>query len=217
MKPTDINRITEEEIIRAIQQVGDDSEIIEALKSTSEQELQAILQRERDKKPKKKTIRLWLYSVTSAAAVVLILLLLNIFRNDLSQNLYTAYFDVPAYQQGASRGTSEISDTFFDLYNKGQYKEALNTIKPVSEVDLADDLLLKFYASISYMKINEIPKAIKYLSELHETHPEWQEVQWYLALSYLKAKQTDKAKELLQTIDDEKYAGKAKELLGKMK
>jgi len=211
------NRVTEQEIIQTIRRIGEDSEIVEAFKSTSERELKALLQKERDKKSKAKKIQLWLYSTSSVAAILLILLLMNIYKKDSSYNLYTAYFEMPAYQSGVSRGTSNISKSFFDYYNQGLYKEALNEIKTVSDEDMADEPLLKFYASVSYMKTNNIPKATKYLSELHEANPDLPEVQWYLALAYLKERQTDKAKSLLQSIDDKMYADKAKELLEKLK
>ena len=216
MELTNKNSVTEEKIIQTIRQVGEDSEIVEAFKSVSEQELWAILQREKNKKPKAKKIQFWFYSISSVAAILLILLLLNIFKRDSSYNLYTAYFEMPETQSGISRGASKISESFFDYYSKEQYKEALDEIKSVNEEDLADNLMLKFYVSVSYMKANNIPKAIKYLSELHETNPDLSEVQWYLALAYLKEKQIDKAKALLQSIDDKMYADKAKEVLKKL-
>jgi len=216
MESKNKNRVTEEEIIHTIRQVGEDSEIVEAFKSVSEQELKTLLQRRRNKKPESKKVQLWLYSISSAAAILLILFLLNVFKRDSSYNLYTTYFEMPVVQSGISRGTSKISESFFDYYNKGQYKEALDEIKPVSEEDLADDPMLKFYASISYMKTNNIPKAVKYLSELNEANPDSGQIQWYLALAYLKEKQTDKAKALLQSIDGNIYADKAKELLKKL-
>jgi len=217
MGTTNKNGVTEGEIIQTIRQVGEDSEIVEAFKSVSEQELKALLQKERNKKTKSKKIQLWFYSISSAAAVLFILLLLNIFKKDSSDKLYTASFAMPAYQSGISRGTSKISDAFFDYYSKGQYKEALDEIKTVGEEDLADDPMLKFYASVSYMKTNNIPKAVKYLSELHEANPDSGQIQWYLALACLKEKQTDKAKAMLQSINDKIYAGKAKELLENLK
>ena len=217
MKSTNINKITEKEIKDAICQVGKDKEVIDAFKSISEQELKTILQRERNKKSQTKTVQIWLFSVSSVAASLLVVLTLTVFKKDPSQNLYMAYFDMPAYLSETSRGSSGISETFFDFYNKELYEKALDEIKPVGEDDLAEEPLLKFYVSVCYMKANDISKATKYLSELHDTCPHCQEVQWYLALGYLHEKQTDKAKELLQKIDDKMYTGKAKELLEKLK
>jgi len=218
MESTDKNRVTEDEIIQTIRQVGEDSEIVEAFKSTSEEDLKAILQREKDRKSGTKIIRLWLYSISSAAAILLIMLLLNIFNKDFYyNNLYKASFEMPVCESGLSRGASDVSESFYDFYNNGLYKEALDAIKPISEEDLTDDAMLKFYVSVCYMKTKDIPKAAKYLSELHEAHPDSGEVQWYLALACLKEKQTDKAKALLQAINDKIYADKAKELLRKLK
>ena len=208
MEAKEKNRITEEEIIHAIHRVGEESEIIETFKSVSEQDFKTIVERERNKKRNAQRVKLWLYSVASAAAVILVLLMLTVFKDDSSNKLYMAYFEMP--ENIISRGSS----TFSDLYDQGQYKEALESVE---EEDLANDVSLKFYVSVCYMKTENIPQAIQYLSELHKAYPNWQEVQWYLALCYLKEKQTEKASGLFQNIDDEDYIDKVKDILEKMK
>ena len=208
METMDTNRITEKEIIRAINQVREESEIIETFKAVSEQDFKTIVERERYKKHKAPSVKLWLYTVTSAAAVFLVLLMLNVFKNNSSKSLYLAYFEMP--ETTISRGSS----TFCDLYDQGLYKEALGSF---NEEDVENDVLLKFYVSACYMKTENCPKAIQYLTELHKAYPDWQEVQWYLALCYLKEKQPAKAKELFQNIDDEEYIDKVKDILGKLK
>ena len=208
MESTNKNKVTEEEIIRAIRQVGEDSEIMEAFKAVSEQEFKTIVERERYKKHKAPSVKLWLYPAVSVAAVLLVLLMLNVFKTNSYQNLYAAYFEMP--ESTISRGSS----TFSDLYDKELYKEALAS---VDEEDIENAVLLKFYVSVCSMKMEDFPKAIQNLTELHKAYPDWQEVQWYLALCYLKEKQPAKAKELFQKIDDEEYIDKAKDILGKLK
>ena len=241
------DKITEEEIIRAIRQVGEDAEIIEAFKSVSEQELREILEKERHKPETKifpevapshplsvlvhpasearsqvtsrrpaKTMKRWLIAVASIAAVFLVILLLKYLYTPSGletsyQTLYTTSFEMPKGLVPRSK-----SD-FFDLYNKGLYKEALS----VQETNRyfvfnKQDYELKFYVSVCYMYNEDFQKAIQYLSELHKAVPDWQKVQWYLALCYLNQKEADKAKELLQNINNEEYADKAKEILKKL-
>jgi len=208
MEKVDKKRITEDEIIHAVRQAEKESEIIEAFKSVSEQNFRIIVERERSKKRNAQKVKLWLYPVISVAAVLLALLMLTIFKEDTSKSLYLAYFEMP--ESIISRGNT----TFSDYYDKGLYKEALESI---NEEDFANDILLKFYVSVCYMKMEDVSKAKKYLSEIHKAYPDWQEVQWYLALCYLKEKQTDQAKELLQNIDDEEYNKRSKAVLGKLK
>lgn len=219
MKSTDKNKITEEEIKDAICQVESDREILEAFKSVSQRDLRVILQQERNKKTKAKTLQIWLYSVSSIAASLFVVLMLTVFKKDSSQNqiLYATCFDMPEYKQVTSRGVSEIDSIFFDFYNKEQYEDALNVIKSLSEDDLTDEPELKFYAAVSYMRTRDMQQAIKYLSELYNNELGGQEVQWYLALSYLYENQTNKSKVLLQKIDDGGYTGRAKDLLEKLK
>ena len=168
-------------------------------------------------KVKTKTAKILFYSASSVAASILIILMLTIFKKESPQNLYMAYCDMPVFTPETSRGTSETVDAFFDLYNKGLFDEALDTIKLLGDEDLNEEPLMKFYVSACYLKSNDLSKAKKYLSELNKDYPKWQEVQWYLSLVYLKEGQTNEAKKILQKIDDEKYAGKAKELLEKLK
>ena len=210
------NRITEKEIMHAIHLVGKESGIIETFQSVSEQDFKTIVERVRNKRHRAQRVKLWLYPIASVAAVVLVLLMLTIpkfnyypiFKDDSSKSLYIAYFEMP--EMIISRGSSAFSD----FYDKGQYKEALES---VDVDDFTNDVLLKFYVSACYMNTGNMQKAIQYLYELHKAYPNWQEVQWYLALCYLKEKQTDKAKELLQYIDEEEHIDKAQAILGKLK
>ena len=206
------DKITEDEIIRAIRQVGEDAKIIEAFKSVSEQELREILEKERNSvasRHSQKRVKFWIYTAVSIAAVFLVILMLNVLKTNSSQKIYTAYFEMP--EGIVPRSSSE----FFDLYNKGQYK-TLSVKKTFSKQELEDNEL-KFYLSVCHMKNEEFQTAIQYLSELHRAVPDRQDVQWYLALCYLKLKEKDKAKELFQNINNEKYADKAKEILKKLK
>ena len=57
MESSNKNRITEEEIIRAIRQVGENTNIIEAFKSVSEEELKEILERDKNKKLKARKMK----------------------------------------------------------------------------------------------------------------------------------------------------------------
>jgi len=241
------DKITEEEIIHAIRQVGEDAEIIEAFKSVSEQELREMLEKERYKnnqpetkeiglypppaammpsvarvksrasmnhaalKRSNKRLKFWLYTAVSIAAVFLVILMLNVLKTNSYQDLYAAKFEMP--EGIVPRSGSD----FFDLYNKGRYKEALSVQETSSEAYLAENYELKFYVSVCYMYKKEFRKAIQYLSELHKAVPDRQDVQWYLALCYLKQKETDKAIELLQNINNEEYADKSKEILEKLK
>ena len=210
MKPTDKNKVTEDEIIRAIRQVGEDAEVIEAFKSVSEQDLRAILQRERNRKPKIKTMRLWLYSVSAAAAVLLLLFVLDIFKTDNThQELFFASFEMPSAP--TIRGTSN----FFELYNEELYEEALASIDKENL-----DPLLKFYVSVILMNRGDMPQAIELLSErlvTATTSFELNRIRWYLALAYLHENEIDRAKELLQSIDSGGYLERARELLRRLK
>jgi tetratricopeptide (TPR) repeat protein len=220
MKPTDKNRVTEDEIIRAIRQVNEDAEIVEAFKSVSEHDLRAILQRERNRKPKAKRVQMWLYAVSSAAAILLLLFVLDVFRTDDTNqqlfaegtHLFAETFRMP---QGDYTFRGDTMGNFFDLYNKGLFGEALASISTIPKEDLHP--LLKFYASVILMKIGDMPKAIELLSELHAARPHQANIRWYLALAYLHENQIDKTKELLRGIDDGEYLERARELLRRLR
>ena len=214
MESTDKNIITDDEIIHAIRQVNEDVEIVEAFKSVSEQDLRAILQQERNRKPKVKRVQMWLYAVSSAAAILLLLFVLDVFKtDDTNQQLFAEFFaEMPPGDYTFRGGT--MGD-FFDLYNKGLFGEALASISTIPKEDLHP--LLKFYASVILMKMGDMPKAIELLSELHAARPHQANIRWYLALAYLHENQTDKTKKMLRGIDDGEYLERARELLRRLK
>lgn len=75
----------------------------------------------------------------------------------------------------------------------------------------------KFYIGVSYLNINDIDNAIKYLEEIeNETDKEFfNDTQWYLALCYTKVNKISNAKKLLQNIikSNSGYKAKAEKLL----
>ena len=72
------------------------------------------------------------------------------------------------------------------------------------------------------METNETKQAIQLLNESLEKNGEgweyYQDAQWYLALAYIRSKQTKEAKNILQQIvaDERVYFERAKELLQRL-
>jgi hypothetical protein len=226
--------ISDAEIVNAIRQVGKDREAIEMLKSISKSDLKALLQKEQNKKTGEKSVRLMIYSISSAAAILALVFLLNFFNNKPNQSLYQAYFELPTnqYFDLTSRGIPEIAELsqesknlithFFELYDEKRYDTALSLLtSKFSDEELKQYPELLFYVSICQLELDkstEVEKNLKFLSELGDSYPYYQEVDWYLSLTYLKKGQKEQAKKLLEKIkdDDGHYAKKASDLLNEL-
>ncbi|MDR0864255.1 MAG: hypothetical protein LBO74_04905 [Candidatus Symbiothrix sp.] len=223
--------INDKEIANAVRQVGKDKEAIKTFKSISELDLRNLLQKERNGKTSKKPIRLALYSISSAAAIVALVFLLNIFHNNPDTSLYQAYFEVPTndYFDSSERGVSETAQlspsdqnvitTFFKNYENKKYNDALQLLTSrFDENELQQMPELLFYVSICQLADNKISMAKKNLLFLNDFNPDWQDVNWYLSLTYLKEGKKDDAKTLLAKIknDGGVHAEKAANLLNEL-
>lgn len=153
-----------------------------------------------------------------AAAVVLLLIPLFLFleRDRSSEKLFSQYFapyDVPA------TGDSSASSAALQHYEKENYALAL----PLWEKMLGknpSDAAAQFYTGNSQLALNHTQDAIASFEAVIEQAPNQyvEEAEWYLALSYLKANRTGKARQSLKKIaaSPHPYQQQARQVLGKL-
>lgn len=212
-------------IIGATKKVGKEQDLseIETLRQASADDIRKLAER---KNPN--LVLKTVYWVTSSAAVILLAFTINHFykANSPSQQLFAAYYEPYYDDAGTHRGGSFISgeDSLLltkamDLYENKNYAEALKVFNNISD-NYTNDIAL--YKAISLLETNETKQAIQLLiGEIEKNGEGWeyyQDAQWYLALAYIKSKQTKEAKEILQQIvaDERVYFEKAKELLQRL-
>jgi len=234
------NNISEDEIISAIKQAGKDKDSIRALQSISKSDLEDLLERESGQqvgqdsggfRQENSYMNYILYSAISIAAIIVIVVTINIFIDKPGEELFLAYYAIPDNEITISRGgVSDLSlesqkaiDDFYDLYGKMQYSDAIMLVTSTfSDGELRKNPELLFHISICQLEINKTSDAERnliQLSELGDSFSYFQAVDWYLALTYLKRNEIEKATGLLEQIKDDGryYSNKAAEILVKLK
>lgn len=222
-------------IVEAVRKVGDQRSI-GLLKSLSEEELKDILSHKNDAQPARphSIIRWMVYGTMAAAAVFALFFLADVFKpEEQGQQLYAAYFEAaPNEYATVSRGipemnrfdepTQKIIIDAFGLYDQKEYKKALQRfLEATKNIVPGDSPELFFYISICQLETGRIKDAIGNLEKLNildNSYPYHQDVDWYLALAYLKNEQIDKATDILTNIvqDNGYYEDYAKKILKKL-
>ena len=160
-------------------------------------ELQAL---ENEKWGKKTTKKQWLY----IAASIIVLLGISMFfvnQGNSSEKLYASYFEpYPNTVAPVVRSTSQkdIKNDAFSAYELGNYKKASQLFSELSQQTEEEYAL--FYNAMSLMMTDEIEQATLILADTSWNEEYSGKSTWYLALCYLKQKETQKSKKLLQDI-----------------
>lgn len=184
----------EDLIAKVIRQVGHEKDIqdIETLRSFT-----VGMKR-------KSKIRRYLFPVTSIAALFALLFSLNIYHNNrIMDNVFATYYEPLEYDQElASRGNDFVSPELtsaMNAYQKKEYKVALQKFNAMLNID--KEFIL--YKAICLIETKQLPEAIDLLNQLvsdGEGTEYWQQANWYLAISYLKKHEKDKAMQLFEKI-----------------
>lgn len=220
-------------IIGATRKVGQKSDMadIELMRQASLSEIEELIAHKGIAVETKKTPilskRTALWSLSGIAAIFLAVIIININKqnnNNINQ-LYSSYYQpLPLTGEvGPTRGGTELSNADdqlikdgLDLYNQKKYTEALTKFNQVSEGRQGS---VAVFSAISLLETGKAKQAVRQLetaiSDYGEGWENYQDAQWYLALAYLKNKQTKNAKKLLNTIvlGDKYYAKQALDLL----
>lgn len=153
---------------------------------------------------RKSKIRRYLFPVTSIAALFALLFSLNIYHNNrIMDNVFATYYEPLEYDQElASRGNDFVSPELtsaMNAYQKKEYKVALQKFNAMLNID--KEFIL--YKAICLIETKQLPEAIDLLNQLvsdGEGTEYWQQANWYLAISYLKKHEKDKAMQLFEKI-----------------
>jgi len=148
-----------------------------------------------------------------AASVILLLGTIFFFNQginnqELFEEHYSSYPNI--YTQ---KGTSDDDKTLFEktmiLYDAKQYKLAQQNFETInSERELTDGE--HFYYGITLLELNTPKAALVQFKNITDTSsPLYKDTQWYLALTYIKENDVDKAKVVLTELQD--IVGKKKQ------
>lgn len=161
------------------------------------------------------------YLKWAAALAVLAVLSLVVYLNISNSNkdLFLAYYTTyPNVESPVSRSDAG-GEAVWRLYERGDYKQAYQLFEQALENDGAD-IASRFYLGICALEINKLTVAEEAFAKVasDKEGAYFEQAQWYLALTYLKAGKQDAAIQRLEEIIAVKssYDEKAKALLGEL-
>ncbi len=196
-------------------QVNFEKSTQEAIKRNERADLKRFLQGV-DIPKQNKTFQ-WIAIAASFIGIVLISIFsIYYYSSTDSSNLYAEYFQpYPNEVAPLVRGENDDSpiSEAFNAYELENYELSANLFENINE----DYSLL--YAGISNLELNQNQKAIDQLKTLSLQNGKYQDAaEWYLALAYLKNNETEKAKELLNSIvqNHQQFSEQASELLERL-
>jgi hypothetical protein len=162
------------------------------------------------------------YLKWAAAVAVLAVLSLIVYLNTNNSNkdLFLAYYTpYPNVESPVSR--SEVGgEAVWQLYENGNYNEAYRQFEQAIIIN-SQDLASQFYFGICALEINKLTAAEEAFATVasDKAGTYFEQAQWYLALTYLKAGKQDAAIQGLEkiTTSNSGYSNKARALLGELK
>jgi tetratricopeptide (TPR) repeat protein len=163
----------------------------------------------------------------SAAAIVLLVVISSvvytIFSVPSNDRLFSQYYqkyEADIVTRSAVTTDANALISAIQLYDKGNYDGAISKFEDILKVD-KDNTAAHFFIGVSYIETNHLDKAIKNLSFVISQNDTAfiEHAEWYLALCYVKTKQTAKANTLLTKIAGRQtfYKLMAMEVLKKLK
>lgn len=164
-------------------------------------DLKKKLQSFETSKPKGKSYKIWY----AAASIILICGLGFYFTQTSTNTIYNDYYQsYPNVVAPTVRGENNDdikSEAFFE-YDNGNYEKSLELFSKIYSTD-KDDYAL-FYKALSLMELGKTNEAITSFNEfdLSKNNSFTPFVKWYLALSYVKENQKEKAITLLKSLSE---------------
>ena len=138
------------------------------------------------------------YWAAAAAVLLLIPVYLWLKANPANERLFAVYF-VP-YQQAAGQPVAQDPlSRALRQYRDKNYAQALPMLEQIVEKGGVSDSALFYKANVN-LQLDQPQEAIAGLRKITVQSGFHEEAQWYLALAYLQANETGKAKEIVSEI-----------------
>lgn len=163
--------------------------------------------------------RWWLAAAASVVLIMAFTLWMSGLFDTSSENLYSQYYEKPAYSGTRGTGDNTLSEAG-NMYNTDRFEDAAYRFEDYLRGH-EDDTYVRFMAAISYLESDDLKNAKAHLKEVIESDgPLSTRAEWYLALTYLKEDNRQEAifwlKRLAGDPSAKPYSDKALGLLEKL-
>lgn len=139
----------------------------------------------------------------AAAGIAAAVLVLVVF-NPLQTSLYDRFAEFPTaafIEQGIS--ATDLSQAQ-QAFNSGEYAAARDIFQRyLEQEDNKDDVEIQFYLGLCHLALEDLTAATEIFQSIHSGNSAYKyEGTWYLAMTFLKQKEWDKCRDLLQQIPE---------------
>lgn len=153
----------------------------------------------------------WFLTIAASLGLILVSLYCIHEYKKLTQNdkLFSQYHQVLAMDEGTNtRGSNSISELTLDNlpidiaedYNQSKYEIALQKLDNLANSKPRAEELI-FWRGMCYLELENYTKAISYFEDARMNGKVYfDDASWFLALSYVKTKDFDSAKQILNDI-----------------
>ncbi|HNC72660.1 MAG TPA: tetratricopeptide repeat protein, partial [Chitinophagales bacterium] len=191
-------------------------ELEEKLKKNIDNTIQASSQR------KSFTNVFFKYAAAACLIGVLGLLSYNLFfieKTINEQEIFANYYKPLTHPDATVRGDTKTNaeTKAIQAYENENYFEAVNAYQKLVDEN-PDNVKNNLFLGISYLSTNQPKKAITHLKSITASEEFHYDIQWYLALAYLKNKNIEQAQSIIYHLAHEEnyYQKEAKEILEKL-
>lgn len=166
----------------------------------------------------------WQYVVAAASLTLMVSFGLNFFsqkpqKNSAIYNEYYSSYDAAGIVRSGNDESKKLVNQALSYYESKSYSNAYSLFNKVLEKDFSN-ISIHFYKGISCIELNKIEEAISAFQLIidHKNNLFVEQSEWYLAISYMKIFEIDKAKTLLTKLAEEEgtYQSQAKAILRKL-
>lgn len=173
---------------------------------------------------KGKIISISFFRYAAAACIVGILALvswrlISVEKSIDEQAIYASYFKPLTNPDATVRGENNDTEESkaIQAYEKEDYFEAVNAYQKLV-ANNPDNVKNNLFLGISYLGTNQPKKAIDILNKITTSEEFRFDIQWYLALAYIKNKELQSAQTTLSNLTKEEnyYKKEAQEIIDKL-
>jgi TolA-binding protein len=189
------------------------SEALSSSRSKPDSEIQF------NKKNKRRRYTIHFFGLSAAAFIAIFFIIKTLTPSFNAEKIYTKYYRPFNAISSISRTTNGNKDKLYnqgvELYKQGKYQSAAEVFNKVTERDTSYYAPL-FFAGITQLELSNYNNANILLSEVIDHSSEFRkEALWYLALSYLKTGEKEKAISYLNPLagSDGFYRSRARKIL----
>lgn len=118
-------------------------------------------------------------------------------KTNLFEDYYVAY-PIEDIMRGNSANSFEPA---LELYSKHEYEKAVGLLEMASKKN-PDNFAIDLYLGNCFLNIDEERKAIEFFEKIPKENIYFEHAQWYLALTYIKMNQMEKANATLKVVID---------------